>query len=80
MKKSYGLVRMNVNAEGYCCMSISELTNMKFLSTATNENWMLIKFFLIGDIKGLFQLAGVNRCDSKYCLFCKCRPADWKNT
>ena len=69
---------MSINAEGDCCMSVFELTNVTFSSTGTNANCIIIKFFLMGDVKGLFQLAGRNGYDSKYCLFCKCRPTIWK--
>ena len=51
---------MSINSEGNCHMSISELTNVTFSSTTTNENFMPIKFFLAGDIKGLFQFFGKN--------------------
>ena len=68
------------NAEDNFCMSISESTNVTFSLTAANENFMLIKHFLIGDIKALFQLAGRNGHESKHFLFCKCRQTVWKKS
>ena len=80
IKISYELVRMNINAEGNCCMSVSELTNLTFSSTVTNENCMFIEFFLTGNIKRVFQLVDRNTHDSSYFLFCKCRQTVCKNT
>ena len=50
-KISYGWTRMNIDSEGDCHMSISDLSNLRFVSTSASDNCVLIKFFLIGGVK-----------------------------
>ena len=73
-KISYGLTTMNINSESDCHVSVSDLSNLTFTSTTASDDWVLIKFFLVGDIKGLFQLVGRNCYDSSHCMCCKYRP------
>ena len=70
---------MNVNKKGDCCMSMSDLKEVAFSSNMSNISF-LIKFYLIGDTKGLFQMLGRSGHDSCYCLLCQCRPKTWKST
>ena len=70
---------MNEDRNAY--ISIDNLNNVSFLSNKlvnTDHNIHIMKFYIIGDLKGVFKLLGRNRYDSSYCLWCKCRPKEWK--
>ena len=75
---------MNIDQNGNTCMTIDQFRNVAFSSNennsfpvANNETHLMI-FFLIRDIKGVFQLIGRSGCNSSYCMLCKCRPKVWK--
>ena len=70
---------MSVDDNGNCHMSIDDLKNVAFSKESSSDYVYHVKLFLIGDLKGLFQIVGRNGHDSSYCLWCKCRPKDWKN-
>ena len=75
-KTSHGPRLMGINKEGDCCMSIDSFNNIE-LSTMNDSTKHHIKLFLIGDLKGLFQIIGRIGFDSSYCLYCNCRPKTW---
>ena len=80
-KICFGLDSLNMNEDGNAHMSIDNFNNVSFLSNRlvnANHNTCLMKFYIIGDLKGMFQLLGRNGHDSSYCLWCKCRPKEWK--
>ena len=77
----FGLDSLNMNADGDACMSIDDFNNKSFLSNRlvnANHKSCLMKFYITGDLKGMFQLLVRNGFDSSYCLWCKCRPKEWK--
>ena len=74
---SHGLREMEINNEGYCRMSFDAFNNVKCASTSDSDKHH-VKFFLIGDLKGLFQIVGRSGFDSSHCLCCDCRPKMWK--
>ena len=78
-KISSSLGELNINPRGDFYMSISNLDSITFSSEKLNSDYILMKFFLIGDLKSLFQTLGRAGYDSSYCLFCKCRPKEWKS-
>ena len=76
---------MKIDNNGDAHVTLDEFNNATFSSgdknnqsLATNKLFSL-KFYLIGDIKGVFQILGRNGYDSSYCMFCKCRPRKWKD-
>ena len=71
-KISFGLESLNMNKDGNACMSVDNLNNASFSSNRivdTNHNMHLMKFYIIGDLKGMFQLLGRNGHDSSYFLW-----------
>ena len=80
-KINFGLDSLNTNVDGNCCMSIDCLNNVSFYDNKIiieNSAMYLMKFFIIGDLKGMFHLLGRNNFDLSYCLWCKCIPKEWK--
>ena len=79
-KISFSLDSMKINTEGNAIMSIDNLKTISFVSNdnETSDTKYLCKFYLIGDLKSLFTLLGRDRYDSKYCLYCSCKPLAWK--
>ena len=76
------LVDMKMSNEWNAVMLLYELRNTSYATTTstdalTSGNY-LIKFCIIGDAKGALQLAGRSGFDYSYCVFCKCRPKEWK--
>ena len=68
---------MGINNEGVCYMSFDAFNNADY-SSISDSNKYHIKFFLIGDLKGLFQIVGRSSFDSSYCLYYDYRPKTWK--
>ena len=58
-------------------MSITDQHNITFTSDY-DMNSILIKFYIIGDLKALFQVLGRDGYDSLYCLYCKCKSKSWE--
>ena len=72
---------MKINEEGDCYMSLDNLRKVTFSkerSTSGQCYWM--KFYIIGDIKGEFHLIWRSGFNSSYCLYCQCRPKQWKQS
>ena len=68
-KINYGLDSLKISIDGDCCVSMDSLQNISFRNNKSinkNENIHLVKFYMIGDLKGMFQLLGRNNCDSSY--------------
>ena len=85
IKLSHGFNNVKIGNNGDAHVTLDEFNNTIFSSgddnnqsLATNKLFLL-KFYLIGDIKGVFQILGRNGYDSSYCMFCKCRTRKWKD-
>ena len=80
-KLNFGLDYLNTKVDGYCCMPIDCLNIMSFYDNKIiieNSAMCLMNFFIIGDLKEMFELLGKNNFDSSYFLWCKCIPKEWK--
>ena len=79
-KVSYRFYTMNIDQDGNTCMTIDQFLNDTFSSNENNSMLIpnnetdLMIFFLIGDIKGLFQVIYRSGHDSSFCMLCKCTP------
>ena len=74
---------MTFSYEGNFVVLLDELRNMSYAkrtsTDALTSGTFLLKLCIVGDTKGTFQLAGRSGLDSSCCIFCKCRPKEWKN-
>ena len=80
-KISSELDQIKINKEGDCYMSSNDLHEVNFSkehSTSGQCYWM--KFYIICDIKGEFQLIRRSGFDSSYCLYCQYQPKQWKQS
>jgi len=73
-KISNGIQKMNVNSSRDYYINLHDFNNITFSKQRENNNQNTIKFYLIGDLKSLFQLVGRSKYDYSYYLYCKYKP------
>ena len=67
-RTNYGLTGINADDNGNCYMSTDGLKNDAFSKESSSDCVCHVKLFLIGDLKGLFQIVDHNGHNSSCCL------------
>ena len=82
-KMSCTLVDIKISNEGNAVMLLDELRNISYATTTSTDAFpsgtYLLKFCIVGDAKGTFQLVGRSGFYSSPCIFCKYTPKEWKS-